>query len=116
MNSETFKDWFVSKLLPYLQPESVSVTDSARYQTVMRSEITIAVGFQDYCLLRCGDVSSFRIALLCSEGGRGITFCQNFVTFVSDCTASYLRKSNPPFYPERHDAAVLHYVADSACE
>jgi hypothetical protein len=114
MNSETFKVWFVSKLLPYLKPESVIVTDSARYLSVVRSEVSTAVGFQEYCLLRCGDVTSLRKTLLCSEGG-GITFCQTFVTFVSDCTASYFRKSHPPFYLQRHDAAILHYVADSAC-
>ena len=57
MNSETFKVWFVSKLSPYLKSESVIVTDSAHYLSVLRSEVSTAVGFQDYCLLRCGDVT-----------------------------------------------------------
>jgi hypothetical protein len=114
MNSETFKVWFVSRLLPYLKPESFIVTDSARYLSVVRWEVSTAVGFRDYCLLKCGNVTSLRKALLCSEGG-DISFCQNFITFVSDCTASYLRKSYPPFYTERHDAAILHYVDDSVC-
>jgi hypothetical protein len=33
------------------------------FHSFVKSEVTIAVGFQDYCLLRFGDVTSLRIAV-----------------------------------------------------